>query len=62
MNTKGNKKPNRLSRSKTPKMAIRKGPKDDDKVDEKIHDEVCSQSTPPIQSNQSRGVTEVFLK
>ena len=62
MNTKGNKKPNRLSRSKTPKMPIRKGPKDDENVDEKLHDEICSQSTPPIPLNQSRGVTEVFLK
>ena len=45
MNAKGCKKPNRLSRSKTPKMPIRKGPKDvdnHDQVDKKVYDEVYS--------------------
>ena len=54
-------KKNRLSRSKTPKMPISRGPTAEyDHVDVKFSDEIYS--TPPILPNKNREVEEVFLK
>ena len=56
-------KKNRLSRSKTPKMPISRGPTAEyDHVDVKVSDEIFSQQTPPILQDKNREVKEVFFK